>query len=128
MSEISSFRKKTLEAAIVHISRAAIVVRSEFASRVASYSLVTKRVSREVPLSRRGGCALDGSTIQQGEGIEVRAVHPSAHVVGGQSFSSCERRVCVSRGPDQHPLGGDTSGVARGRLPQGSIAWAMVNG
>ena len=65
-----------------------------------SYSLVTKRVSREVPLpsvqplarplgtgasteAAAGADALDGSTIQQNESIEVPAVHPSTHIVGG---------------------------------------------
>ena len=66
-----------------------------------------------------GADALDPSTalragsrtIEQDEGIEMRAVRPSTHFVGGQKRSPGERRYVFSRGPDQHPLGGDTAAL-----------------
>ena len=125
-----------------------------------SYSLVTKRVSAHpwvrrspAPTSAKASAGRQSprwlvpwiprlrlrdrlSTIQQNEGIEVRAVHPSTHFVGGQSVPFGERRY-LSRGPDQHPLGGDTAAllvaapaqsIPGQALPQGSITWATADG
>jgi hypothetical protein len=42
----------------------------------------------------------------------MRAVRPSTHFVVGQKRSPGERRYVFSRGPDQHPLGGDTAALS----------------
>ena len=119
--------------------RSSIVIRSGFAVLFVSYSLVTKRVSREVPLSRRGGLC-PGRQYDPAERGHRGASSPPIHPFRRRArrFPRVRDVVCFSRGPDQHPLGGDTAAlpvaapalrsIPGQALPQGSIEWATVNG
>ena len=127
-------------------SGSAIVVRSGFASRVCvSLSCDQESKQRSLPqapgglvpwtLRLRSGQAPVRSSRARAEWCE-QSTHPPISSAG-KAFPSVRDDICLSRGPDQHPLGGDTAAllvaapaqsIPGQALPQGSITWATADG
>ena len=105
------------------------MVRSGFESRVCVLLSCDQESKQRSPAQAPRGL-VPWTAVRSSRARALRCEQSTPHPFRRRAkrFHRVRDVVCFSRGPDQHPLGGDTAALLVAAFPQGSITWATVKG